>query len=483
MNTYSLFHIILSMLGRKSTCLIMGNGREDILMSGRAKVIQKLTWNEKFSYGLGDCGANVVVAMCSTFLTAYYTDTVGIAAAAVGTMMLLTRIFDGITDLIMGAIVDKTHTKWGKARPWVLWTAPFMAIALILVFNVPMGMSSNGKLLYAYLTYIFQNCIVYTANNLPYNALLSRMTLDVQDRGSAASMRFVMTQITTLVINAVTAGVLATVGWFWLSVVYGIVAMIMFVISFMGTREHIGEELDGMVKVENIPLSQAFPALIKNKYFYLQSLMFVFLYIQVVSTGSMTYYFCNIVLGNIGVLTLTSMATTIPAMIVNLVMPKLMYRFGKRKLMMAGCILMIIGSVIVGAAGNNLVIAMFGLVVKGFGVGPIMSGIFAMTADVVDYGEWKSGVRSEGLVNSCTSFGMKVGIGVGSAVCTWILAIGAYDGTAAVQAQSAVNAIRFGYGYNGAILGAVCLVICFLMNIDKYIGQIQKDLQAKHAND
>ena len=267
MNTYPLFHIIFSMLGRKSACLKMGNGREDILMSGRAKVIQKLSWNEKFSYGLGDCGANVVVAMCSTFLTAYYTDTVGIAAAAVGTMMLLTRIFDGITDLIMGAIVDKTHTKWGKARPWILWTAPFMAIALVLVFNVPMGMSGNGKLLYAYLTYIFQNCIVYTANNLPYNALLSRMTLDVQDRGSAASMRFVMTQITTLAINAVTAGVLATVGWFWLSVVYGFVAMIMFVISFMGTREHIGEELDGMVKVENIPLSQALPALIKNKYF------------------------------------------------------------------------------------------------------------------------------------------------------------------------------------------------------------------------
>ena len=280
------------------------------------KVIQKLSFGEKFSYGLGDCGANVIVAMCSTFLTAYYTDTVGIAAAAVGTMMLLTRIFDGITDLIMGAIVDKTHTKWGKARPWILWTAPFMAIALVLVFNVPGGMSSGNKLLYAYLTYIFQNCIVYTANNLPYNALLSRMTLDVQDRGSAASMRFVMTQLTTLVINAVTAGLLATVGWLWLSIVYGIVAMIMFIISFMGTREHIGEELDGMVKVENVPLSKALPALLKNKYFYLQSLMFVFLYVQVVSTGSMTYYFCNIVLGNIGVLTLTSVATTIPAMIV-----------------------------------------------------------------------------------------------------------------------------------------------------------------------
>lgn len=129
---------------------------------------------------MGDCGANVTVALCSTFLTAYYTDTVGIAAAAVGTMMLLARVFDGVTDIVMGAIVDKTKTRWGKARPWVLWTAPLMAIALILEFNVPGGLSGNGKLVYAYLTYIFQNCIVYTANNLPFNALLSRMTLNVQ---------------------------------------------------------------------------------------------------------------------------------------------------------------------------------------------------------------------------------------------------------------------------------------------------------------
>ena len=102
-----------------------------------------LSWSEKISYGMGDCGANVTVALCSTFLTAYYTDTVGIAAAAVGTMMLLARVFDGVTDIIMGAIVDKTKTRWGKARPWVLWTAPLMAIALILEFNVPGGLSGN----------------------------------------------------------------------------------------------------------------------------------------------------------------------------------------------------------------------------------------------------------------------------------------------------------------------------------------------------
>ena len=439
-----------------------------------------LSWSEKISYGMGDCGANVTVALCSTFLTAYYTDTVGIAAAAVGTMMLLARVFDGVTDIVMGAIVDKTKTRWGKARPWVLWTAPLMAIALILEFNVPGGLSGNGKLVYAYLTYIFQNCIVYTANNLPFNALLSRMTLNVQDRASAATTRFVMTQLTTLIINAVTATLLSTAGWFWLSIIYGIVTFFMCLICFLGTREHIGEDAEtGVVQVENVPLSTALPALFKNRYFYIQSLLFMFLYIGIVSTGSTTFYFCNIVLNNLGYLTYISMATTIPAIIVNLMLPKAIQRYGKWKLMIGGAFLMALGGLIIGAAGSNFPLVLLGLIIKGTGMGPIMSGIFAMTADVVDYGEWKTGVRSEGLVNCCTSFGMKVGIGLGSALCTWLITMGGYDGPAAVQPASAVTMIRFGFGYSGAIIAVICLVLCFMMNIDKYIVAIQNDLEAK----
>lgn len=450
-------------------------------MSNVKTMEHRLSTGEKLSYGMGDCAANVYVAMASTFLTAYYTDTVGLAAVAVGTMMLLARIFDGVTDLIMGAIVDKTKSKYGKARPWILWSAPFMLIGLILMFSVPSSFSDGSKLVYAYISYIFMNCIVYTANNLPYNALLSRMTLNVQDRATTASMRFVMTQITTLIVNAVTASLVTTVGWFWLSVIYGIVEVIMLMICFFGCKEHLDEDPSGVVNVENVPLSTALPALLKNKYFYLQAFLFLFLYVNTVCVGATTYYFCNIVLGNIGVITLTSMSQTIPAIIANFINPSLVKRYGKRKVMIVGSILMIIGSIVVGAAGSNISLVVVGIAIKGFGMGPIMSGVFAMTADVVDYGEWKTGVRSEGLVNSCTSFGMKVGIGLGSAVCTWILAIGGYDGTAAVQSASAVSAIRFSFGYFGAILSAVCLVIILIMNIDKYIGQIQKDLQAKRA--
>ncbi|MCC8064003.1 MAG: glycoside-pentoside-hexuronide (GPH):cation symporter [Clostridiales bacterium] len=444
---------------------------------------QKLSMAEKFAYAMGDCGANVYVAVTSTFLTALYTDTAGIAAAAVGTMMLVTRVFDGGSDLIMGAVVDKTKTRWGKARPWLLWSAPLMAIGFILLMNIPSGFSSGGKLVYAYVTYIFMNCIVYTMNNLPYNALLSRMTLDVQDRASASSIRFFMTQLLTLILNAVTANLVSSVGWFTLSIVYSIIMALMLVLCFLGTKEHVGEDADsGNVKVEKVPLKVALPALLKNRYFFIEALMFCVLYIGIVGSGTLGYYYCNIILNDVTLVTFVSMGTTIPAMITNIAVPKLVSRFGKWKLMITGCILMLVGSLVIGVANTNFALVVIGLVIKGFGMGPIMSGIFAMAADVVDYGEWKTGIRSEGLVNSCTSFGMKVGIGLGSAVATGVLSLGKYDGTLAVQPDSAVSAIRFGFGNMGAIIAVVLLILCILMNIDKYIDDIQRDLTAKHAS-
>lgn len=449
-----------------------------------SKVSKKLTFGEKFSYGLGDCAANVYVAMASSFLTGYYTDTVGLAALAVGTMMLVARIFDGVTDIVMGAIVDKTKSKYGKARPWVLWTAPLMAIGLILLFAVPKSIyGTNAGLVYAYVSYIFMNCIIYTANNLPYNALLSRMTLDVQDRATTASMRFIMTQITTLVITSVTAVGVASIGWTGLAVIYAVIEIVMLLVCFFGCKEHIGEDTSGTVRVEQVPLGEALPALFKNQYFYLQALLFLVLYINVVASGMLGFYFCSTVLGNLAIMSALSMAQTIPAVVANFVNPALVMKFGKRKTMMCGTILMIVGSCIIGAGATSIPAIIIGTIIKGFGMGPIMSGVFAMTADVVDFGEWKTGVRSEGLVNSCTSFGMKVGIGLGSAVGSWILAFGGYISSteAVTQPASAVAAIKFGYGYFGAIIAAICLVIIFAMNIDKNIKQIQSDLQAKRV--
>ena len=439
----------------------------------------KLSFAEKFSYGLGDCSANIVVALTGTFLSAYYTDTVGIAAAAVGTMLLLCRVLDGGSDILIGALVDRTNSKYGKARPWMLWTAPLMAAGIYLLFNCPEDLSENGKLIYVYITYIFMMVIVYTANNLPFNALLSRMTLDVQDRASAAAMRFVMTQITAIITNAVTATLLASVGWRKLSIIYAIVAMILSALCFFGVREHVGETNEGSLVIKKVPFKEAFPALVKNKYFYIQALLFMFVYIAYCCPLQTQYYYANIILNDVEAIAVMSLAYSLPTMLVNLIVPAMVKKWGKQKILILGSLCMIAGPVVIGLAGSDFTIAMFGVCVRGAGIGFIFSSLFAMTADVVDYGEWKFGIRSEGLVNSCTSFGMKLGIGFGLAAGSWIIAFGGYDGTAAVQTESAVNSIKFAFGYSGAIFSVIVLILCIMMNLDKYIKQIQADLEAK----
>lgn len=437
---------------------------------------KKLTINEKVAYGFGDSAANIYVAMAGTFLTGYYTDTVGVSAAAIGTMMLLTRVLDGGTDIMMGALVDRTKSKYGKARPWLLWTAPLMAIGLFLLFSVPENASETGKIVYIYVTYILMNTVIYTANNLPYNALLSRITLDVQERTSAASMRFIMTQVTTLVINAVTARLITTIGWQTLAATYGGLELVLLLICFFGTKEHIAETED-VEEVADVPLKDSIRALLKNRYFFIQGILFFVFFTGLVSSGLLGYYYSNTVMNNLSFITIITMCTTLPMIIVCIFFPKLAGKFGKRKLMLVGSGFMMFGSFLIGLGGAKMVV--LGLTVKGFGAGAVQLGIFAMTADVVDYGEWVTNIRSEGLVNSCTSFGMKLGIGIGSVVGTGFLTLGSYDGAATVQAQSAIDAISFGFGYFGIIFGLGCLILCYLMNIDKDIVQIQSDLEAK----
>lgn len=400
---------------------------------------------------------------------------------AVGTMMLFARVFDGVTDLIMGMIVDKTKSKYGKARPWLLWTAPFMMIGLVLLFSAPTSLSDSGKLVYAYLTYIFMNCIVSTSSNLPFNALLARMTLNVQDRTSASSINNVMTALTTLIVNVITIRLVMTMGWTMTCVVYGIIIIILQVLCFRSCRERVDGSDNGEAKVESVPFKVAFPALLKNKYFYLLTAGFLVFYIMGACVGSMTYYFCNIVLGNAELVGLVSTAQTGLSMLGCMVTPALVKRWGKQKAMIFGSSLMIVGGVLTGMAGTNLTLVVIATAIKGFGMGPIIAGIFAMVADVVDYGEWKQGIRIEGLVSSSTSIGLKIGLGLGAVLCTFLLNMGGYDGTAAAQSASAITSIRFGFGYFGAILSGVLLLIIVALNLDKYIGQIQEDLEAKRS--
>lgn len=249
---------------------------------------ERVSVREKVCYGVGDIGANLVWTTVASFLTIYCTDVAGIAAGVVGTLMLIARLFDGVSDLFMGVIIDKTNTRWGKARPWVLWSAPPLVISLIMIFTVP-DISANGKAIYLLLVYIFLAAVCFTASNLSYNTMLSLVTTEQHDRNVMNTFRFEFTMIAQLVINVITIPLVHFLGngqkgWTWMSIIYAIVAMGMFLTTFLGTKERY-KPIKKEVKKEKKHPVQTVKILCRNKYFILITLAFAVIYISLFLHG------------------------------------------------------------------------------------------------------------------------------------------------------------------------------------------------------
>lgn len=395
-------------------------------------------------------------------------------------MMLVARIFDGVSDIIMGGIIDKTKTKWGKARPWLLISAPLICLALIMTFSMRAEWSGEIKVVYAYLSYIFLNCITFTMFMVSHTAMLSRITLDGNERQKMVAVNQILNQVGALAVTTFMVTLVEKLGWTGTAVIYGIATAVCILIGFFLTREHIGADDTGVVHVETVPLKIALPSMLKNKYFYLLTIIFILILMQTTGPGSVMYYYCNNVLGDLGILAFMSACGVIPMIIANLFLPALTNKFGRKNLLILGSLVNAFGYVLCGVGSGTIVLVYTGVLIKGFAAGFLFSCGFGLAPDVVDYGEWKTGVRSEGLINSCVSFGQKVGLGLGPAVASWILAFGGYDGSVAEQTASAVRAINFSFSYLGAILSLGIAVLGIFMDIDKYADEIKKSLIEKH---
>lgn len=444
---------------------------------------KRVSLKEKVSYGIGSGGGNIITQLVGTFLIAYYTDSVGIAATAIGTMMLVTRLLDGITDILMGGIIDKTKSKWGKTRPWLFISAPFVCIGLILTFNVPWYLSDSGKIVYAYLTYIFLNCISFTIYMISHTSLLSRVTLDPHDRQVMSSVNQIVNNLVQLIVMAITVGLVSNYGWKVISIIYGIITAIMILICFFGTKEHLDlNEKTNEVKIETVPLKIAVPALLKNKYFYLLAMIFILILAIASSNGSVTYYYCNIILENPGMMAGISMAFTLPIIISNFFVPYITKAIGHQKTLIISSFLILIGFLVIGLGKNSEVLVIIGSIIRGFGTGPMFACGFALSAQVVDYGEWKFNVRSEGLINSCVSFGQKVGLGLGGAIAGWIIGASGYTGAEVVYTEAIKNSIIFSYVWLGVILSVILIIVCIYMNIDKHSKEVKTKLELTHKS-
>ncbi|MDR0645176.1 MAG: glycoside-pentoside-hexuronide (GPH):cation symporter [Treponema sp.] len=436
----------------------------------------------KIWYGCGMFGGNVMNTLLATFLLSYYTDTALMGVAAVGTMFFLTRILDGVTDIIMGGIVDRTNTRFGKCRPWLFAAAPLMAVGIIAILHVPMGASDTWKLAYAYITYIFLNCIVFTMFGISNSALLARLTLNVNDRTTIVTIQGLFNNLSAIVFGSITVFIVQTVGWTGTSIIMGLIAGIFILIEALGTKEVVGIDAEtGRLNVKEASMKKAVPIVLKNKYFYILVLIGVFtLLMNANAIGSSIFYVNNVIKDPAFMGVLMSIGG-LPGLVMLIILPLVAPKIGKRYFMMIGCALLLVGFFICGIANGNKALVLIGTIIRSLGTGPLFACQNAFIADITDYGEWKYGIRTEGLISSSQSIGSKIGIGLGSGATGWALAVGGYIGGAAVQPASAMGAINFAFGWLGLIFSVCLLVFVLLMNVEKYLPEIKTALQTKYA--
>ena len=450
----------------------------------------KLTFSkvvERFSYGCGDFGCNIIYTAMSAFLLFYYTDYAKVSALAVGTIMMVSRIFDGISDIIMGVIVDRTKSRFGKARPWLLRMCIPFAISGILLFSVPTSWAATPKLVYVFITYNLVSTVIYTAINVPYSALNALMTQDPYERSVLSIFRNLLATAGTLTINTFTLPLVETFGnnasaWTKTFCVFGLVAVAAFLINFFGTKERVkpasaGE--DG--KVEDVPFKEGIKALFKNKYWIMMTGMLALFFLMYSVNGGATVYYAKDILGDRNLVSTINGIFNVVQILAMFFIAMLVKRRGKRNVFAIGMVDDIIGMLLLNFVGGSMAGIVVSSVIRGIGNACGGATMWAMVSDTIDYGEWKTGYRTEGLVNSACSFGYKIGNGIGSALLGMILEIGGYVGDAAVQSASALRSIEVCFVWIPIAVYVCGLIIMKFWKLDKEFPQIIADLKARQT--
>lgn len=447
----------------------------------------KLPAGQKVCYSLGIVGYELINSFTASFLTLYYTDSVGLTGTFIATMMLVSRLLDGVSDIAMGAVIEKTRTRWGKARPWLLFGALPLALSLVLTMNIPGSWTIGGKQAYAYLTYIFMAVFCCTAVNLAYNAMLPRISLDRDDRNVTSIVRVIFSAGLTLILNVATPMALTALGgsrdqraWTALSMIYALLSFLFLMITFFAVKERIplDQEADG--SYQKIPLKDSLKCVLGNKYFYIVLGINIIACFAVGSLGLGVFYTRD-VMGNETYYGLMTAAMLLPMILVQPVLPPLVSRFGKKTVCIAagGCI--ILSGLLTLVSPRSLPVYLASAILKGLGSAPLTGLSATLAADLVDYGEWKHGIRAEGFAFSTTSFGAKVGTGIGSAMVGWILALGRYEAALEVQTAETQQAFILANAAVPMLTGLVIVVLFLFWDYEKLYPTIQAEMAERRA--
>jgi glycoside/pentoside/hexuronide:cation symporter, GPH family len=462
---------------------------------------QKLKTKEKVAYGFGDFASSMFWKIFSVYLLYYYTDVFGIAAAAVGTMFLITRIWDTAFDPVIGIITDRTDTKWGKFRPYLLWVAIPFGIIGVLTFTAP-ELSNSGKLIYGYITYTLM-MMVYSAINVPYASLMGVMTPNIKDRTTLSTFRFIFAFAGSILVLA-TAEPLVSIlgrtasgtndpqkGWQLTMIIYAVIAALLFYLTFLWTKERVKppREQKTSLKVDLIDLAKNKPWLI-----LLGAGIFTLIF-NSLRDGSAIYYFkyyftsqeaFQLPLFNVAInystlyLVLGQAANIVGVVLAKPVSDKI----GKKNTFLFAMLIASVLSCIFYAFGENNVGLIFSFqFLISVCAGSIFPLLWSMYADIADYSEWQTGRRATGLIFSFSSMSQKLGWTLGGAVTGWLLAMWGFEANT-VQSEEAQTGIRMMLSFipaAGALLSAAFII--FYKLSDSLMMKVSEDLTKRREKE
>jgi glucuronide carrier protein len=419
-------------------------------VSNGAETSAKLRPGQYLGYAAGEVANNLTFQMVSAFLLIYYTDVAGISAAAAGTLLLVVRIWGAFTDLAAGRSVDATSTRWGKFRPYLLFgPLPLLAL-LVAMFSIPGGLGDGGKLAWALVSYALFS-LAYSFVNIPYGSLAAAMTQAPDARAKLSSSRAVSASVTILLIAVIVSPQIEGSGDLQRSltvttVIFGVIGLALYLWCFATSREAVQRD------VPKASLRDTVGMLGHNRPLLLLCASSLLFLTGMFSLSTVAVYYARDVLGDADLYIVMTLVQTVAMVVAAALIPKAVVAVGKKRAYIVSGVVAVLGAVAFALAPSSapvIGIACYGIL--GLGLGAINALIFALQADTVDYGEWRSGIRAEGASYSVLSFMRKAGQGIGGAAAAYTIGFGGYVSGVATQSDAALTSIRVAAGIVPAV--------------------------------
>jgi glycoside/pentoside/hexuronide:cation symporter, GPH family len=435
---------------------------------------------------MGQFSLNVATGLLG-IITYYYTDIVGVSAGLVGTIMLFTKAVDALADVGMGVLVDRTKTKHGQARPWLLWMVIPMFLSILLLFSVP-DVDPTVKIAYAVLTnFLFFVCVL-TPTAIPYASLMALTSKSPRDRSLMGIYRSGFGYLAGMVVAIGFVPIVNAMGggrqdWTLLAAIFGAVAAGGIYVAFRSTKEKYNTDQlreSGEVK-QGFSLWNGLKLLVTNKYWVIIASTGLLSNIIFAMSGTSGMYYAKYIWGDVNLISIMGAIGLLPVLVVFLLSGTAIKRMGKRNTAIVGLAIGVLGGAVRLIDPYSISLGLAGSMLQAFGMIPLMIVLAPLVTDTIEYGEWKHGHRIVGLTNSVNGFGGKMGTAFGTALVGWLLAFGQYREGVAEQAESAKNMIIV-FNIHIPMLLYICIaILLFFFSLEKQYTRILDDLEARRV--